>query len=137
MSLEGVQIGAMYFDMNGFCNVGVEFNFRGSSQLVLSLLHAQIKHFLRDTGFSDLVHHPDSKLLKTQRFGNWICFRPQLREDTYAVGSLRKSYPQSSPEDGNRSSFQNAVFLVISNPDDGQSQKTQILCVLYTIVRTL
>jgi hypothetical protein len=28
---------------------------------------------------------------KTQRFGNWICFRPQVREDTYSVGSLRKS----------------------------------------------
>jgi hypothetical protein len=26
---------------------------------------------------------------KTQRFGNWICFRPQVREDTYSVGSLR------------------------------------------------
>jgi hypothetical protein len=24
-------------------------------------------------------------------FGNWICFRPQVREDTYSVGSLRKS----------------------------------------------
>jgi hypothetical protein len=28
---------------------------------------------------------------KTQRFGNWICFRPQVREDTYSVGPLRKS----------------------------------------------
>jgi hypothetical protein len=28
---------------------------------------------------------------KTQRFGNWICFSPQVREDTYSVGSLRKS----------------------------------------------
>jgi hypothetical protein len=45
----------------------------------------------RDTGFSDFVHRPDSKLLKTQRFGNWICFRPQVREDTYSVGSLRNS----------------------------------------------
>jgi hypothetical protein len=35
----------------------------------------------RDTGFSDFVHLPDLKLLKTQRFGNWICFRPQVRED--------------------------------------------------------
>jgi hypothetical protein len=49
----------------------------------------------RETGFSDFVHRPDSKLLKTQRFGDWICFRPQVREDTYSVGSLRKSYPQS------------------------------------------
>jgi hypothetical protein len=29
---------------------------------------------------------------KTRRFGNWICFRPQVRgNDTYSVGSLRKS----------------------------------------------
>jgi hypothetical protein len=29
---------------------------------------------------------------RTQRFGNWICFYPQMsREDTYSVGSLRKS----------------------------------------------
>jgi hypothetical protein len=27
---------------------------------------------------------------KTQRFGNWICFRPQVREDAWSVGSLRK-----------------------------------------------
>jgi hypothetical protein len=52
----------------------------------------------RDTGFSDFVHRPDSKLLKTQRFGNWICFRPQVSEDTYSVGSLRKSYLQSLNE---------------------------------------
>jgi hypothetical protein len=25
---------------------------------------------------------------KTQRFGNWICFHPQVRENTYSVGSL-------------------------------------------------
>jgi hypothetical protein len=31
------------------------------------------------------------RVLKTQRFGNWICFRPQVREDTYSVRSLRKS----------------------------------------------
>jgi hypothetical protein len=28
---------------------------------------------------------------RTQHFGNRICFRPQVREDTYSVGSLRKS----------------------------------------------
>jgi hypothetical protein len=29
---------------------------------------------------------------KTQRFGKWICFRPQMRgEDIYSVESLRKS----------------------------------------------
>jgi hypothetical protein len=28
---------------------------------------------------------------KTRRFGNRICFRPQVRGDTYSVGSLRES----------------------------------------------
>jgi hypothetical protein len=42
----------------------------------------------RITGFSDFVHRPDSNKLKekkkrkTRRFGNWICFRPQVRGDT-------------------------------------------------------
>jgi hypothetical protein len=35
----------------------------------------------RITGFSDFFHHPDCKQSeeKTQRFRNWICFRPQVR----------------------------------------------------------
>jgi hypothetical protein len=41
------------------------------------------------------------------------------------------------PSVGNRSSFRNVLFLVISNTDDGQSPKIQYLCVLYIIVRTL
>jgi hypothetical protein len=32
-----------------------------------------------------------NKLRETRRFGNWISFRPQVREKTYSVGSLRKS----------------------------------------------
>jgi hypothetical protein len=39
--------------------------------------------------FSDFAHRPET------RFGNWICFRPQVRGDTYSVGSLRRSYSQS------------------------------------------
>jgi hypothetical protein len=42
----------------------------------------------RDIGFSDFVHRPDFSQItmkKTQRFGNWICFRPQVREDTYSL----------------------------------------------------
>jgi hypothetical protein len=31
------------------------------------------------------------KYKKTQRFGNWICFRPQMREGRHSVGSLWKS----------------------------------------------
>jgi hypothetical protein len=44
--------------------------------------------------------------------------------------ALSKGPNRPSPEDGNRSSFRNVVFLVISNPDDGQSPKTQYLCLL-------
>jgi hypothetical protein len=48
---------------------------------------------LRINGFSDFVHHPDCKELedKNMTFRNWICFHPQVRGDTYSVGSLRKS----------------------------------------------
>jgi hypothetical protein len=28
---------------------------------------------------------------KTQRFGNWICFSPQVREDTYSVCPLERA----------------------------------------------
>jgi hypothetical protein len=42
----------------------------------------------RIIGFSDFVHRPDSKELEEKkRFGNCICFRPQVRRDTYCVGS--------------------------------------------------
>jgi hypothetical protein len=50
----------------------------------------------RIAGVLDFIHRPDfnsykKKEKQTRRFGNWICFRPQVREDTYSVGSLRKS----------------------------------------------
>jgi hypothetical protein len=43
----------------------------------------------RITGFSNFANRPDYKQLeeKTRRFGNWMCFRPQVRGDTYSVGS--------------------------------------------------
>jgi hypothetical protein len=46
----------------------------------------------RNIEFSDFIHRPGiKKQRETRRFGNWICFRPQVREKTYSVGSLRKS----------------------------------------------
>jgi hypothetical protein len=49
----------------------------------------------RIAGVLDFIHHLDfnsyKKKEQTRRFGNWICFRPQVRGDTYSVGSLRKS----------------------------------------------
>jgi hypothetical protein len=42
-------------------------------------------------GFWTLFIGQDYKYYKTQRFGNWICFRLQVREgNTYSVGSLRE-----------------------------------------------
>jgi hypothetical protein len=45
----------------------------------------------RITGVSDFIHRPDfnnyKKKEQTRRFGDWICFRPQERGDTYSVGS--------------------------------------------------
>jgi hypothetical protein len=36
-----------------------------------------------------------SRKHKTRRFGNWICFRPEVKgvEDNYSFGPLRKSNP--------------------------------------------
>jgi hypothetical protein len=42
-------------------------------------------------GFWTLSIIQYSRNYKTQHFGNWICFHPQVREDTYSVESLRKS----------------------------------------------
>jgi hypothetical protein len=85
-----------------------------------------------DTGFSEFVHRPDSKLLKT-RFGNCICFRPQVREDTYSVGSLRKSYPQSLGPVG-RKQIQFPKRCVFSNFESGRWTKSEnpvSLCVIH------
>jgi predicted small secreted protein len=53
----------------------------------------------------DFIHRPKSKILKilknikklkSQRFGSWLCFRPQVdgggeEKNTYSVGPLRQS----------------------------------------------
>jgi hypothetical protein len=53
----------------------------------------------------DFIHRPKSKILKvlkilkklkSQRFGNWLCVRPQVNgggeeKNTYSVGPLRQS----------------------------------------------
>jgi hypothetical protein len=37
------------------------------------------------------VHRPVLKT-RSRHFGNWVCFRPQVKgEDAYSVGPLRKS----------------------------------------------
>jgi hypothetical protein len=47
-------------------------------------------------GFTDFIHRPKIKILKmlkAQRFGTWLCFRPQVNgegeeKNTYSVGPL-------------------------------------------------
>jgi hypothetical protein len=81
---------------------------------------------------------PSSGILKnyrTQLFGNWICFRPQVRGEiptllgllertnlTHWTQGTQQSRWLSSPLDGNRSRFQEvvcfsvAVLLVTTSP---------------------
>jgi hypothetical protein len=69
---------------------------------------------LRITGFLDLSVVRYFKNQRTQRFGNWICFRLQVMGETPApLGSLGKVNLNHSSEDGNRSSFRNVLFSVI------------------------
>jgi hypothetical protein len=57
-----------------------------------------------------------------QRFGNWICSRPQVREggeeETHTLlGPLaRAKLNHWITDNGNRSSFRNVVFSYIQNP---------------------
>jgi hypothetical protein len=53
----------------------------------------EIKLMFRINGFSDFVHHLDSKESEDTNttFQKLIYFHPQVRGDTYSVGSLRKS----------------------------------------------
>jgi hypothetical protein len=47
----------------------------------------------RDIGFSDFIHRPGIKkqTKETRRFGNWICFRPQVRERLILLGPLERA----------------------------------------------
>jgi hypothetical protein len=88
----------------------------------------------RVTVFLDFFHRPVFLGVEIRRFGNWICFRPQVKggrgEDTNAVGPLRVGvFSLPLPEDGNRFSFRNVVFLLPRTPDDGKSPKPQYICV--------
>jgi hypothetical protein len=65
---------------------------------------------------------PYSKNYKTQCFGNWTCFRPQVRRETLTLPLERANFKgpnrvgvSPSPEDGNRSSFRNIVFSSFQN----------------------
>jgi hypothetical protein len=73
---------------------GIEPRFSGpAGRSLVAMLTSREIH--RIAGVLDFIHRPDFNSYKkkdqTRRFGNWICFRPQMRGDTYSVGSLRKS----------------------------------------------
>jgi hypothetical protein len=63
------------------------------------IFHAEVILFFKlqyigISGFLDFIHRPVFE--GTRRFGNWICFRPQVKggvgeEDTYSIGPLRKN----------------------------------------------
>jgi hypothetical protein len=61
-----------------------------------------LKFLLCDDGFVDYIYRPENKILKIleklklQRFGSWLCFRPQVNgggeeKNTYSVEPLRQS----------------------------------------------
>jgi hypothetical protein len=111
-----------------------------------------IKLIHKITGSLDFFHCQVFLGIKTRRFGNWICFRPQVKGEktpTQLGPSERANLNHSlttgpnwvgvfspsslvshpSPEDRNRFSFRNVVFLLPKTPDDGKSRKsTAILC---------
>jgi hypothetical protein len=45
----------------------------------------------RIIGFLDLFHRPVFYGMETRRFGNWICFRPQLRGEDTQLGPLERA----------------------------------------------
>jgi hypothetical protein len=45
------------------------------------------------TKLLDFVHRPDFYKQKTQRFGNWICFRLQVRKGGHLLYRKTKSLP--------------------------------------------
>jgi hypothetical protein len=67
----------------------------------------------------DFVHRPDFYKQKTQRFGNWICFRLQARGG--GAPTLQKNkklaFPQAMPEQNHpiRNTFNEALLIKIGS----------------------
>jgi hypothetical protein len=63
--------------------------------------------------------------VETDRFGKWICFRPRVeKKDLISItGPVSTCLLPPSHENGNRSSFENVVFLLPKSPDSGKFQK--------------
>jgi hypothetical protein len=65
-------------------------------------------------GFMHFIHRPKSKILKklkSQRFGSWLCFRPQVN------GRGRRRRKQSQLPKGRDFNF--LIFLIFYSSDDG------------------
>jgi hypothetical protein len=63
----------------------------------------------RDIGVSDFIHRSGIKIQnkETRRFGNWICFRPQVREKPILLGPLERASLN------HWTSFRNVVFSLV------------------------
>jgi hypothetical protein len=64
------------------------------------------------------------KKLKSQRFGSWLCFRPQVNgggeeKNTYSVGPLRQSQPPSLDSQLPKRDFNFLIFSIFYSSDDG------------------
>jgi hypothetical protein len=83
-------------------------------------MESKIKICAELLGFGTFSIVRYSREQKTRRFGNWICFRPQVKggEDTYSVGALRKRTVTDPVSES-------SCFLFSRIPDDGKSPKTQ------------
>jgi hypothetical protein len=85
--------------------------------------------------FFYFFHRRYPRGLKTRRFGNWISFRPQMKEKTPSQlsRSERSSLDHwtrclpSSPEDKNRSSFRNVVFSSLWNTERWRESKNPVI----------
>jgi hypothetical protein len=79
-----------------------------------------------------------SRNQKTQRFGNWICFRPQVRGETPTLlGPLERANLKRLRRETYPVSETLFFFLVSRIPDDGQSPKTQQFpCSLFLLTRS-
>jgi hypothetical protein len=69
------------------------------TQLLVALFPESDRTILCGDGFMTSIHRPKNKILKkfkSQRFGSWLCFRPQMNgggeeKNAYSVGPLRQS----------------------------------------------
>jgi hypothetical protein len=77
METESEDTGTMFLR-----NIGMNPEEQKLNNHINENLKTETVTLLRITGVLDCVHWPVFKKLETQRFGNWICFRSQVRGKT-------------------------------------------------------